>query len=434
MLASVFLVLAAYYFVKPARDGLLAVSPAGGLSDTELKAYSSFGQSLCLLFVLPLYDRIQSRLTRQTLITAVTIFFASNLVLFWLLQPGLLFEKLGFVGIAFYLWVGIFNVFIVAQFWSFAADIYSDEAGKRLFPLIAIGATAGAACGAWLSRDLVGVFGTYGLLLVAAAVLSASLVTMRIANARGSNGRGPPPESKKEEKDRSGGFALVLQHKYLLATAFMILVLNWVNTNGENFLFGAVEKHLHRLAAAQGLTEGPAAEAFIRDQTTRFYGDLFLWVNVVALVLQSLVASRLLRYGGFAVILMVLPVISFTSYVMMALYPTLGVMRRMKIAENATDYSLNNTAKQVLWLPTTAEMKYRAKATIDTLCVRAGDGLAALTAFVVAKLLGAPVYALFAFNAALVLVWLGLAVIVAREHARLTAGSSSERDAAALAR
>src|SRR5215475_10145215 len=136
LLAGMFLVLAAYYFVKPARDGLLAVSPAGGLSETELKAYSSFAQGFCLLAALPLYDRLAKSLPRRRLISAVTLFFAANLVIFWALQPGLLFDNVGYVGIAFYLWVGIFNVFIVAQFWSFASDLYSDEAGKRLFPLI----------------------------------------------------------------------------------------------------------------------------------------------------------------------------------------------------------------------------------------------------------------------------------------------------------
>src|SRR5262249_61229927 len=100
-------------------------------------------------------------------------------------QPGLLFERVGYVGVAFYLWVGIFNVFIVAQFWSFANDLYSDERGKRLFPMIAIGATAGAATGAGVARTLVPIVGTYGLLLVAAVVLSSSLVAMRAADHAG---------------------------------------------------------------------------------------------------------------------------------------------------------------------------------------------------------------------------------------------------------
>jgi ATP:ADP antiporter, AAA family len=435
MLAGVFLVLAAYYFVKPARDGLLAVSPAGGLSETELKAYSSFAQSLCLVAALPLYDRISKMLPRRTLVTVVTLFFASNLVVFWALQPGLLFTEVSYAGLVFYLWVGIFNVFIVCQFWSFAADLYPEATGKRLFPLIAIGATAGAAGGAWMAKRLVVPVGTYGLLLVAALVLSLSLFAMRLAETLGPEGKGssagPQDGHDEPERDTAGGLSLVFRHKYLIATAGLVLMLNWVNTNGENFMFGAVEKHIHAQALAQGLAPGEASETFIRDQTTRFYGDLFFWVNVTALFLQAVVASRLLRYGGFGAILLALPVISLTAYVVMALVPSLGTIRRMKIAENATDYSINNTAKQVLWLPTTVDMKYRAKATIDTLFVRAGDGLAAVTAFVGVKLLEAPLRALFGFNAVLVLVWLALGAIVVAEHRRLSSRRRSRPATAA---
>ncbi len=422
MLLSVFLILAAYYFVKPARDGLLAVSPAGGLSETELKAYSSFGQSLLLLLALPLYDRLAKRVERRRLITLVTWFFASNLVAFWALQPGFLISEIASLGIVFYLWVGVFNVFVIAQFWAFAADLYDDEAGQRQFPLIAIGATAGAAAGAWIAKQLVNGIGTYGLLLVAAAVLVSSLATVRRAEALGAegDGRSAPELSAPPDSETRGGFTLVFRHEYLLATALMILVLNWVNSNGENFLFGAVERQVHASAAAQGLT-GEAANTFVRDRTTGFYGDLFFWVNLVALLLQTLVASRVLRYGGFAAILFCLPVISLLSYTAMALLPTLAVIRVMKIAENAADYSLNNTAKQVLWLPTTADMKYRAKAVIDSLFVRAGDGAAALTAFVATNLFVFPTRALFALNAVIVVLWLALARVVAREHARRSA-------------
>ncbi len=417
MLASVFLILAAYYFVKPARDGLLAASGISGISDTELKAYSSLAQSFVLLLAIPLYDRLASRLARRTLVTSVTLFFASNLVLFWAMQPGLLIEEPRWTGIVFYLWVGIFNVFIVAQFWAFAADLYSVEAGRRLFPLIAIGATAGAAAGAWLAKTLVEPVGTYGLLLLAAGILVASLGAIRFADRQAGGGDEP---ARNGGRDTSGGFSLILRHRYLIAIAAMILLVNWVNTNGENILFGAVEHALERQAAAQSL-QGEQATAFLRDQTTEFYGGLFFWVNIVALVLQAFAASRVLKYGGVGAIVLVLPVVALLSYTMMAIFPVLYVIRTMKIAENATDYSLHNTAKQVLWLPTTRAMKYKAKAAIDTVFVRSGDVLAALTVFVGVSVLEAPPRVLFAFNAMLVVVWLGVASIVIREHAALAA-------------
>ena len=284
--------------------------------------------------------------------------------------------------------------------------------------MIAIGATAGAAAGAGMARALVLVVGTYGLLLVAAVVLMTSLLAMIAAENAADCGVATSRRDRSERRDASGGLLLVFRHEYLLATAILVLVLNWVNTNGENFLFGAVQSHLHAEAANHGIT-GAATEAFIRDQTTHFYGDLFFWVNLIALFLQAFVASRLLRYGGFGAIVLVSPVISLTSYVLMAIHPALGTIQRMKIAENATDYSLNNTAKQVLWLPTSVDMKYRAKAAVDTLFVRAGDGLAALTAFVGIEVLGASLRPLFAFNACLVLGWLALASRVGHLHEHL---------------
>ena len=123
-------------------------------------------------------------------------------------------------------------------------------------------------------------------------------------------------------------------------------------------------------------------KTFVREWTTAFYGSFFFWVNVCALVLQALLASRLLKYGGFGLILLLLPVLSLVTYSVMAFVPILLVVRVMKTAENSTAYSINNTARQVLWLPTTAEMKYKAKPAIETLFVRVGDGLAAATTLV----------------------------------------------------
>lgn len=434
MLASIFLVLTSYYLLKPAREGLLATAGVESVSKIELKAYTSFGQGLLLLGVVPAYARLASGLERRALITRVNLIFASNLVVFWLLQPGLIFERVPYLGIAYYLWVGIFNLLVIAQFWAFAADIYSEERGKRLFPMIAIGASAGAVFGSWLTDMLADVLGTYVLLLLAAAILGASAVLARLADARGPTGEGPETirgsRNAEEPLDKSGAFKLVLSHKYLLVTAFFILVLNWVNTNGENSLFGAIQEAVGGEMAQKGIADPAAKEAFVADRTTQFYGNFQFWVNVIGLVMQSLLASRLLKYGGFGAILLMLPVVALSSYSLMAIIPALGVIKVMKIAENATDYSINNTAKQVLWLPTTREMKYKAKAAIDTLFVRFGDGLAALTVFVAVNLLKLPVRALFILNVGLVLVWIALGVSIVRQHKKLAASAEAHEEEA----
>jgi AAA family ATP:ADP antiporter len=201
--------------------------------------------------------------------------------------------------------------------------------------------------------------------------------------------------------------------------ALITVLLNWVNTNGENLLFRVVQSSLADQATAQGMVGDELLE-FTRDGTTAFYGNFFSWVNLAALLLQSLVASRLLKYGGLGAILLLLPVVALTSYAAMALVPILAVVKVMKVAENSTDYSINNTARHVLWLPVPSAVKFKGKPTIDTLFARIGDGFAALTILVGVQMLALATEVFFAFNVVLVLVWLYYSVVVVREHRRLT--------------
>jgi AAA family ATP:ADP antiporter len=351
------------------------------------------------------------------------------MVIFWFLQPNFFFEQLPLSGIVYYLWVGMFGVFVVAQFWTFCADIYNDERGKRMLPFIAIGATSGAAAGSWMVDKLVdsGIVPTEALLLVATVPLFVSIVLVRAVEQREDQRTGLA--EKAAEKDAAGdalpekasiwsGAKLVLVSKFLLLAAVVTLLTNWVNTNGENLLFRVVQETLADQAQEQGITEGRTLLSFVRDGTTAFYGNFYFWVNSVALLLQAFVASRLLKYGGFAAILLVLPVIALASYTVMALLPVLAVVKMMKVAENATDYSLNNTARHVLWLPVSSAMKFRGKPAIDTLYVRLGDGLAAITVLVGVHLLALATVEFFVFNVMLVLCWLLAGVLLVREHRR----------------
>src|SRR5262245_38892721 len=150
-----FLVLAAYYMLKTAREVFILTE--GG---AEVKSYSSAGQALLLLGIVPAYAAFASRVNRGRLVTWVTLFFASNLVLFILaVQSGLR------VGIVYFLWVGIFNVMVIAQFWAFANDVYTPEQGKRIFPLIGVGSSLGAWLGSIRASDLVGDAGPVRLLI-----------------------------------------------------------------------------------------------------------------------------------------------------------------------------------------------------------------------------------------------------------------------------
>jgi AAA family ATP:ADP antiporter len=424
MFANVFLILCAYYFIKPLREGWIAVSDISGLTKMEVKAYSSFGQSLLLIPTVWFYGRLSGHYRRSDLITRATLFCMSNLLIFWVIQPGFFIENLPYSGIVFYLWVGMFGVFVVAQFWAYAADLYTEERGNRLFPLIAVGATSGAACGSWITEILVesGLFGTQWLLMVAMIPLAASILLSRWVDRRTHRQTAAlevAPDPVIEDSGHSA-ISIVFCSRFLLATAAITLLLSWVNTNGENLLFRVVQEFLKGQALKENISDPNALIVFTRDGTTAFYGDFFFWVNIMALFLQAFVASRLLKYGGFRLILLTMPVVALVSYTAMAYVPILAIVKVMKIAENSTDYSINNTARNVLWLPVSAEMKYKGKPTIDSLLVRMGDGIAALTVLVGVQFLALSTQSFFILNVALVCIWIVFAFVVIHERRRIS--------------
>jgi len=426
MFLNVFLLLCAYYFIKPLRDAWLSVTDVLGFTPGELKAYSAVAQGLLLLPLIGWYGRLSDRMHRSTLITRATLFCMSNLVIFFLWRPGGSFDAIPGSGLAFYVWVSMFGLFVVAQFWTFAADIYTDERGRRLMPLIAIGATGGAAFGSSIVTPMVkaATFGADVLLLAALVPLALSIVLTRVVDAResGAATAGPTATSAvTSEAPRRGGLAMIATSRFLIAAAAITLLANWVNTNGETILFSVIVKFVKSEVAENGLRDPGAIGAFTKNSVAAFYGSFFTWVNGAALVLQALVASRLLKYGGFGVILLMLPVISLLSYGAMALVPVLLVIKAMKIAENSTDYSINNTARNVMWLPATSETKFKCKPAIDTIFVRLGDALTAAVVWFGTNVLSLSSQQYAAFNVALVLVWLAASLVLLREHRKLVA-------------
>ncbi len=429
MFANVFLILCAYYFIKPLREGWIAISDIGGLTKVEVKAYSSFAQSALLIPVVWAYGRVSERWDRRRLITYVTLFCMTHLVVFWILQPDFFFANLPYMGIIFYLWVGMFGVFVVAQFWAFAADVYAGETGDRLLPFIAIGATSGAASGAWITGALLQseILRTEWLFVAALIPLTVSILLTRAVDQRRPNPeRADTPSRPADTHVGPSALRLIFSNRFLLATAIITILFSWVNTNGENLLFRVLQEFLKTEALARGIVEPDAVRLYTRDATTSFYSDFFFWINITALLLQAFVASRLLKYGGFGALFLMLPVVALLSYSVMALVPVLLMVKIMKIAENATDYSLNNTARGVLWLPLDAETKYKGKPTIDSLFVRIGDGVAALTVLVGVGLLALPTSYFFMLNMVLVVIWIVFAIVVIRQYRHLVHVSAAE--------
>src|SRR5262249_4701350 len=162
---NVFLLLCAYYLLKVAREPLILLH--GG---AEVKSYAAAGQAGLLILVTYAYGALARRMNRVRLIGSVTLFFVANLVLFAGLAAGDVS-----IGVPFYLWVGIFNLTMVAQFWSFAADIYDEERGKRMFPILGVGSSVGAVAGSALA-EAVGHWGEAALMLSSAGIILVCLV------------------------------------------------------------------------------------------------------------------------------------------------------------------------------------------------------------------------------------------------------------------
>jgi AAA family ATP:ADP antiporter len=398
---QLFVLLTAYYLVKVAREPLILVG--GG---AEVKSYAAAAMAILLMVVVPVYGRAGSRARRDALLGGLTIVFVACLVVFYALgRAGVP------VGVPFFLWVGIFNLLAISQFWALANDVCAPGQGRRAFSIVALGGVAGAIAGAEGAGRLVRAFGPYPLMLAAAGLLLVAAaigwIVSRIDLATG-HGR----EHGGEPLAPSGGFELVLRDRYLLVIAVMVLVYNLVNTTGEYILSRTVIAHAAGDPAARERAIGA------------FYGDFFSWVNGIAAAMQLVIVPVVLRRFGPRAALLGLPLVALAGYSALAIAPVLSVVKGIKVFENATDYSLENTAKQALFLRVGRAAKYKAKAAIDTFFVRLGDVLSAVLVFGGVHAGLAPAgFALV--NLVLVGVWIALVVLLmTRRGEWLPAGDS----------
>lgn len=413
---NVFLLLLAYYLIKPVRDALIVAMPSG----PEYKSYMGGVIAIALLFAVPAYSRFAQKVPRNRLVVGVTLFFSSNLVLFYALS--LVPAAREWIGLVFTVWVGVFNMMVVAQAWAFAADLYTEEQGRRLFPLVGVGASFGSAVGSLAGVGFAESVGVYFMLLLSALFLLGVAGVVQIvhkreeARAAAEDASGSHPaaadSAKAEAPSREGAFALVFRHRYLTLIAVFSLVFTIVNSNGE-YLLGKYIKAFAEESAARGLLPaGMEMTDFISAQFSEFY----LYVNIAGALLQLFVVSRLVKSFGFRIAFLILPVVAFLDASMMAVIPALAILRIGKTVENSLDYSLNNTLRNMLWLPTTKDMKYRAKQAVDTFFIRMGD---VGSAILVAGLMGYAELGLRTFaavSALLALVWLSVAWALLKER------------------
>jgi AAA family ATP:ADP antiporter len=382
------LLMGAYYMLKTARESLILAH--GG---AEVKTYSSAAQALILLVLIPAYGALATRVDRARLLGFVTLFFVADLVLF-----ALFGRSIPHIAVVYFLWVGLFNVVVIAQFWAFASDVYTPDQGKRLFPVIGLGSTLGAWIGATRASSIIAVVGPYRVMIGAAAVLGVC-VALAVIVHRGRKRRAPP--QKRHEADqplgKAGAFELIRKDSYLLSIAMLMIVVN-IATTSSDYLVGRL---LVEEADLRFGSDTEARERFIGAT----YGRLYSYINLGGFLMQLLLVSRVFRHIGVLNALFIHPIIALAGSLLMVGRPSIQVMGWFRVADASTDYSLDNTARQALWLPTSREAKYKAKQAIDSFFVRVGDMLQAGIVYA-GNALAFGIQAFAALNAVMVVAWL----------------------------
>jgi AAA family ATP:ADP antiporter len=420
LFANIFTILVGYYVIKTVREPL--VLDTGGLriplfGGAEVKSFASAGMAFLLMGFIPLYSWFASRVDRVRLIVGFNLFFIACIEAFFLAGRA----QVPYTGIAFFIWVGIFNNAIIAQFWSFANDVYSRADGERLFPIVVLGMTAGTPVGSKLAAVLFGRgVDPYSMMQLGVVSLVLSLLCYWLVDRR--EGRRPRPAVPPAPAKVAGenGFSLIFRSRYLLLIALTLVLANWVNTTGEYVLDRLILGEAGRL----GLT-GKALDAFIGE----FRGNFYFWVNISTTLIQAFLVSRIVRRLGIAGVVFALPFVALGAYGLIAFGAGFVVTQWVKTAENATDYSVMNTAKAMLWLPTSRAEKYKAKQATDTFFVRLGDVMSAVLVFAGTAWLTLGTAGFAAANVVLVVAWLGLALLLVRRNRRLVAETESARAA-----
>jgi ATP:ADP antiporter, AAA family len=391
--------MSAYYVIRPIRD---TMGVEGGVENLQ---WLFTGTLLAMLLINPPYAALVRKLSRERFITVSYLFFIANLVLFiGLLQWADAVQRV-WVGRAFFIWVSVFNLFVVSVFWALLVDVFNSEQAKRLFGLISAGATMGAICGSaiasGLARDVEsGVLLMGSALLLLVAIYSVRRLSRLAPQLRQVEGEGAADEAQREAASAIGGSILTglthtLRSPYLLGISLYIL------------LYAITSTFLYFQQAAIVRDYFPD-----RGARTAFFANVELVVNVLTLALQLFVTGRFLRWFGVAVAAALLPVLSVIGFGVLAAVPTVAVLVVVQVARRVGNFAMAKPTREVLFTVLSREDKYKAKSVIDTVVYRAGDQVGswsyALLGFLGAgpagvALAAVPLSLLWVFNA----VWLG---------------------------
>lgn len=395
--AMFFLLFAGYFMLRPVRE---TMGLAGGVSNLQWLFTATF---VATLVALPLFGWLASRVPRRRIQLWAYAFFVLNLLGFALglaVQPDNLW-----VARTFYVWLSVFNMMTISLAWSVLADVLSSAQARRLFAIMAAGASLGGLAGPILGTVLVGPLGHSGLLVLSALMLAGSA----LAGLGLQRWRDRHPLAPGEEQARGrplggnplAGATAVFRSPYLLGISLFVILLATANT----FLYFEQARLV--------------AETFPdRTRQTQVFGLIDIVVQSLALLTQFFLTGRIAQRLGVTVLLVAVPIVIAAGFLWLALSPVFAVLAVVMVVRRAGEYALVRPGREMLYSVVDAEQKYKAKNFIDTVVYRGGDAVSGWIKHGIDLLAGHPAMAMI-IGSLLAMAWAGNGLLLGRTRDRL---------------
>ena len=405
--AYFFCLLAAYYVLRPVRDEM---GLASGIKNLPWLFTATF---FVMLAVVPVYGALVARISRKKFIPLVYHFFTANILIFWfMLTQGIALAPTAQV---FFVWISVFNLFAVSVFWSFMADLFGSEQGKRLFGFIAAGGSAGALLGPTIATTLAEPLGRANLLIIAALLLQAAVFcAIRLETAaaefKAQNPGSPLPQASPQALGGSwiAGIGMIARSPYLAGIALWVALLSLAGT----FLY------FQQAEIVRALSDDP-------NKRTAIFARIDLAVSLLTIVVQFFATGKLIQRFGAGPAAGFLPLVFALGFVALWASPMLWVIIAFQAAQRAANFAISNPAREVLFTVVEREEKYKAKNVIDNVVFRGSDMLSGWL-FHALRGVGLELGAISLATLPVVAAWLLLALKLGRMQEKRARGASPE--------
>ncbi len=391
----VFVLMSAYFILRPVRDSL-----SSDWTDAELSLLWSSTFVFSVIAV-SIYGLVISRARFRVIVPSVYVFFATTFVGFYIVSSVVGENDL--VNRAFYVWLSVFSLYHLSVFWTFMSGIYNREQAKRLFAIIAMGASLGAIAGPAVPTFFADDIGNLNLLLIGAALLIVpipivfALERLKLSELGNADLQADVSKDARLGGNPFSGFTTFVSNPYLLAIGLFILLYVVMNT----FIYFELRKLLG---------------AFDRDVRTQIWGGIDLAVNSIAFVFALFATGRLATRFGMPTTLALIPALMIGGWAIVALSPVLAVLIGLQVARRAGNYAITRPGREMLFTAVDADTRFKAKPVIDIVVYRGGDMLTAWFYTALTTFLGFGLAGIAAVSAVIAAIWAGAGVFLGRKY------------------